>query len=529
MPRSPARGMVVLMSTPETSTTPSPAGRFARFTSWLFCSKTFKWVLFCAVPCLLMLLLAVVWFEDWRGQRAWEKFRVEWEAKGEKFGWRSLVPPPVPDEENFAKTPLLAGLFNQKWDPHTKQVKMDEVAHERAESAFPKWNVRNAGNWRLGEPTDLAVILKAHLDAEKITNAPAGPPAPLLLAALERYRPGFDELTAASKLPHARYDIRYEHGAATLLPHLAVLRSAARTFHYRAAAHLALGQTDAALADVKMQFYIARTLRSEPVLISQLVHIALLESALQDVWDGLVTRRWSDAHLQELQRELAHEDMLASFDFAIRGERDIFSNVFFDTILAGDREQLRMVFNASGADDASAVGMRFIPKGWIYQNKLAVNRMFLEITLPMVDVKARRVFPAKVAASDARLKTMRTTPYNIFCKLLFPAVSRSTQRFATMQTSVDQALVACALERHRLSKGQLPETLDALVPSFIAQLPRDVVSGKPVQYRREAAGHFTIWSVGWDGKDDNGTVATKGSSSVDYDKGDWTWPAPAKK
>ena len=475
-----------------------------------------------------MLLLLLVWFEGWRGRRAWEEFRTGWEAKGEKFDWRALVPPPVPDEENFGKTPLLAGLFNQKWDPQSKQVKMDAAAQKRADAAFPKWSVRNTGGWRFGVSTDLDPILKAHLDAEKITNAPAGPPAPLLLAALERYRPGLDELTAASKLPHARYDIRYEHGAATLLPHLGVLRWAARTFHYRAAAHLALGQTDAALADVKMQFYIARTLRSEPLLISQLVHIALLELAMQDVWDGLVTRRWSDAHLQELQRELAHEDMLASFDFAIRGERDIFSNVFFDAILAGDREQLRMLFDSGESNDVSAVGMRFMPKGWIYQNKLAVNQMFLETTRPMVDVKARRVFPAKVAASDARLKTMRTTPYNIFCKLLFPAFSRSAQRFATMQTAVDQAFLACALERHRLAKGQLPEKIDALVPGFIAQLPRDVVNGQPIHYRREADDRFVLWSVGWDGKDDNGTIATKGGTSVDYDKGDWTWPAPVK-
>ena len=517
------------MSTPDASAPPLSAERIARFTGWLFRWQTLKWVLFCAIPCLLMLLLALVWFESWRGRRAWEEFRTEWEANGEKFEWRALVPPPVPDEENFAKTPLVAGLFNQKWDPQTKMVKMDEAAQKRAEAAFPKWNTHSrSGNWRFGESTDLDVILKAHLEAEKITNAPAGPPATLMLEVLERYRPALEELATASKLPHARYDIHYQYGVATLLPHLTVLRSASRAYHYRAAALLATGQTDAALADVRMQFYLAHTLGSEPLLISQLVRIALLESALQDVWNGLAARRWTDAHLQELHRELARVDMLVGFTFAVRGERDVFSNVFFDSVLAGDREQLRLLF-MGGENNAEATAMRFMPKGWLYQNKLAVNRMYLETTLPMVDTKARRVFPAKVAAADTELKAMRTTPYNIFCKLLFPAFSRATQRFATMQASVDHAIIACALERHRLAKGQLPETLDALVPGFIARLPHDVVNGKSIQYRREAGDRFVIWSVGWDGKDDNGTVATKGTATIDYDNGDWVWPAPAKK
>lgn len=476
------------------------------------------------------MLLVLVWFESWRGRRAWEEFRTEWEAKGEKFDWRALVPPPVPDEGNFAKTPLLAGLFNPKSDPQTNRIKMDEAAHKRAQVAFPNWSDRSSSGWRLGRTNDLDVILKAHLEAEKITNAPAGPPAPLLLEVLEHYRPAFDELAAAGKLPHVRYDIHYEQGAATLLPHLGVLRSAARAFHYRASARLALGQTDDALADVRMQLYLARTLRTEPVLISQLVRIILIEVAIQDLWDGLAKRRWSDAQLQELQRELADVDMLASFGFAIRGERDVFANGFFDAILAGDREQFRGVLGGDGAGKwVNSIGMRFVPAGWIYQNKLAVNRMHMETTLPLVDVKARRIFPAKAAASDTQLKEMRTTPYNVFCKMLFPALSRSAQRFGTLQTAVDQARIACALDRYRLAKGQLPETLDALMPGFIAELPRDVVSGQPIYYRREPEGRFTLWSVGWDGKDDNATVAVKSGTGVDFDKGDWVWPAPAKK
>jgi len=34
------------------------------------------------------------------GKRAWEKFKGEQEAKGERLDFASFVPPPVPDDQN---------------------------------------------------------------------------------------------------------------------------------------------------------------------------------------------------------------------------------------------------------------------------------------------------------------------------------------------------------------------------------------------------------------------------------------------
>ena len=45
------------------------------------------------------------------------------------------------------------------------------------------------------------------------------------------------------------------------------------------------------------------------------------------------------------------------------------------------------------------------------------------------------------------------------------------------------------------STGNHPETLDALVPEFVAKLPRDILNGKPLIYRRTTNG-FTLYSIG---------------------------------
>ena len=119
--------------------------------------------------------------------------------------------------------------------------------------------------------------------------------------------------------------------------------------------------------------------------------------------------------------------------------------------------------------------------------------------------------------------------YNIFARLLFPAVSKSAAKFANAQSLIDLATVACALERHRLANGQFPEQLDLLVPRFIAKIPTDVINGDLLIYRRESDGKYTLYSVGWNEKDDNGEVSIRGGGTApDPNEGDWVWRYPVK-
>jgi hypothetical protein len=125
---------------------------------------------------------------------------------------------------------------------------------------------------------------------------------------------------------------------------------------------------------------------------------------------------------------------------------------------------------------------------------------------------------------------MKLGPYTIFAKRLLPALGNTVRKTARMQTYVDAAVVACALERDRLANGKLPDTLAALTPRFLEAIPTDVVDGKPLRYRPEADGGYVLYSVGWNGKDDGGELAWKGgkTTSVDVEQGDWVWRMPAR-
>ena len=88
----------------------------------------------------------------------------------------------------------------------------------------------------------------------------------------------------------------------------------------RAIAELQNGQSDKALADVKLMLRLSDSIRTEPFLISHLVRIAIVNIALQPVWEGLAAHQWSDAQLAELESDLAKLDFLSDYQVAMRGE-----------------------------------------------------------------------------------------------------------------------------------------------------------------------------------------------------------------
>src|ERR1035441_5437059 len=106
--------------------------------------------------------------------------------------------------------------------------------------------------------------------------------------------------------------------------------------------------------------------------------------------------------------------------------------------------------------------------------------------------------------------------------MLLPAITRAETKFAFGQTRVNLAIVACALERFRVAQGQFPESLEPLSPRFLSQSPHDIITGAPLIYRRTQDGQFILYSVGWNEKDDGGTVLMTQAKqpSADITQGD---------
>jgi hypothetical protein len=99
------------------------------------------------------------------------------------------------------------------------------------------------------------------------------------------------------------------------------------------------------------------------------------------------------------------------------------------------------------------------------------------------------------------------------------------------QCLIDQAVIACVLERYRIEKGGYPESLDGLTRTTGAALPIDAISGEAMQYRRTQDGMVRLWCVGLDRVDDGGKRIknAKMNSKEKGVKGDWVWSYSPEK
>ena len=528
------------------------------FIRWLFFRRNLKRSLF-ALACFAMLIALFYAEEDWRGWHAWNQFKLEWEAKGEKFELASIVPPAVPDEQNFAMAPILVESVKATLGPKRSREWFGDKNAENGRTNFTDRLMLNIqrnndwtgfptnGQWPKGTLTDLAVwqaYYRAPVDANRNSTATTNEfliaaqmqtPAQDVLLALSKYDLAIEELRQASQLPYARFPLGYddENPAEILLPHLALLKRSSQALQLRAIAELQNRESEKALADVKLSLRLADAMRTEPFLISHLFRAAILSLTLQPVYEGLAEHKWSEAQLVDLDAELAKSDYLVSYKLAMRGEM-----VFQGGILDYLRHHPDQLLNLSG-DFASAkpplpgrIVCGLIPTGWFYQNQLRCARPMVEFYLPAADVKQATISPAKIRDAGAAIEadTKRPTPNNIIERMLMPALGASARKFAYAQASVDLARTAIALERYHLAHGEFPESLAALAPQYIAQVPHDVIGGHPLKYRREADGDFVLYSVGWNETDDGGMVVFKKGEtpSMDISQGDWVWRYPAR-
>jgi hypothetical protein len=518
------------------------------FIRWLCCWRNFKKFAF-AVVCLVTLVALVGAEETWRGKRALEKFKQEWSARGEIFDFKTFVPA-VPDDQNFALTPVVASSYEYFFDRSGHEV-MPRNTNVVDRLTMLSWRDSQkikeprGQDWHLAEKTDLKdwqiffrsvptsdTPLTTNINRFPMTAQPQSPPEDVLLA-LTKYDAALEELRAAAPLPESRFPLTYdaENSLMIVLPHLAALKSCSRVLHLRAAAELELDRSESALADVKLARRLMDSLRSDPVLISHLVRLALLQLLLQPVYEGLAEHRWTDAQLQALESLLAHLDLLADYQYALRGER-IFGITGLDYLRRS--RDLGAFDNPNGKPTSAPLKLLFrflMPDGFFYQNELTMARLHQQFTLPMVNVTNGTVSPRKIRelqkSADAELLG-NWSPYKIFARMLFPAVEKSAEKFVQAQSAVGLARTAIALERFRLAHGNFPDSLDALAPQFIEKVPRDVIGGGPLKYRREAGGSFTLYSVGWNETDDGGAVVlAKGETpGVDHHQGDWVWRYP---
>lgn len=478
-----------------------------------------------ALSCLITLLALLITEENWRGKREWQTYRREQEAKGERFDAASLIPPPVPDDENFFTAPNVVSVLNP-----TNKDKQTAFNIYRGDSAnWPK----HGGSWQKGTLTDLSQwpeyirSLAGTTNALPVSPTPQSPAADILLA-LGQSDPAIEEIRLASRRPHARLPLNYEagfQGVGEILPYLAGMKRLGQLLQLRALAELQNGLGQKSIEDVTLLLRVSDGDSAAPFLISHLVRVAMINIALQPVYEGLTQHKWDDAQLAELEPELLKLDLLADYKHAMRGEL-AFAIESFETQRI--TREFTTVVESNGTNKLETISFRFMPAAYFYQNQLAYARLHEKYVRPLFDLTNRIVAPSVLRQAEIKVKSEfnRFAPYTAQALMVYPAIAKGVMKFAATQNAVDLARTACALERFYLRHGSYPETLDALSPGFLPNVPHDVINGQPLKYRRNVDGSFVLYSVGWNEMDDGGVVALTNGGSADVRNGDWVWRYP---
>ena len=190
----------------------------------------------------------------------------------------------------------------------------------------------------------------------------------------------------------------------------------------------------------------------------------------------------------------------------------------------------------ASAEDSDRFWVRLFrivyPIGWLYQDKVWIYRFYER----RPDV-SKALDPANQQQWHSELRRAIDPALLIMVAPRLQATfQQAAQGVLYFQTACQEGSVACALERCRLAQGQYPASLDALVPTWLKEVPVDLlaVGGAPLKYRRKADGGFVLYSVGLNRVDDQGKPGSldkdwRGvqSDSPRLDEGDWVWGQPA--
>lgn len=443
---------------------------------------------------LATLLAGVVLVENWRGNRAWAAAENELRARGEPLDLAAFQTPPVPDDRNFFKAPLLDGLlYADNRDPNYKIRLAAATGSNPKSTSGRRKSSANNGTPKTeititpGDPTgDLHRALAALLKSRLIPEPEVSVSASDILAAIKQPRPLLDAVRqAAAERPAAWLPTKLP-SLDSKEPNLVsgLILDTGTSLGDRAKAELALGMRDEALADVVGVLGLERATKAgPPSIMDLLVSGSLRAIATLVLKDSCQRHSWTEPQLATLQHLIADDHAFVQLRKTLQ-----FSRMYFIHYL--DNPPAENPFVPAGQ---AQPWPRWLIRGWIQQNKVSASN-WVDAQLETFDAASGQIFPDRLHALQKTYDALKQSesPYDWFTRHSTFEMSNIIEKLGNQENAVGEAVLACALERYRLAHGGYPVTLAELVPAFLAAVPDNVFTGQPIGYSRTPDGGFKL-------------------------------------
>ncbi len=337
--------------------------------------------------------------------------------------------------------------------------------------------------------------------------APTAPLPPAVKSAMTDFvqnnRDALKYFAQGAQCQESRYPIDLSKGANTLLPHLAEIKSG--TYIAEAAAILDSDNNDEsqAAADVLTALGLARSLKAEPVLISQLVRAASASLSVDALNQVINRTTLSPASLNELSnsfQEMEEYDVSGEgFTRALAGEK-----VMYSALLKTPKELIRVS------------GLRHRIGEYVRKPaKLKAEQAYLETTFQQIKSARQADFPERLTdvADAVHERVAEAKKEGLLVNVMFwDGYDKSVIREARCRVVLRYARTAVALEQFRAAHGRYPGTLSELTPTYLDTVPADPFDGQALRYRQHGNG-YVLYSIGPDHEWENGGNPISGKAA----------------
>jgi len=499
---------------------------------------------------LLAVLIAAVMVHHHRVKGAAARYRAELFRLGEPLTWKEVIPPPLKADENSASR--FMSLVGQL--PQTGVLASNYPI--TTEMVVPG---KAMAGWAM--PWVGAPVFKDCSNSWE--------------EALADYHTQAGELCefhALTKHPDMDFRLDYSQTANLTIMHLAQLKQAAGRLCCGSACELRQGQPSAALSHLRAALALARERPQEPLLITELVRIAIAAIAGNATWDYLQAPGLNEEDLEGLQQDWSQLEFFGPMERAFLGERCFMlgtlaemheSSAGFARLTQGAALPFGGGAGGTPPNGLFEKGLSLAKEGWD-RTKFSVAEGAWRVSWSHTDelrmLKGQQALTevARTAAADGHASNALRLVAEFEQSGLIPGSSGESvwlggASFAALQTMFSDsvagtdkaftkallgevnarlATTAIALERYHLRYGHYPPDLNALVPDLLQGVPRDPADGAPLRYRPTSENGYLLYSVGEDLVDDGGNPlkpeAKGAGGNLWWGLGrDWVWAQPA--
>jgi hypothetical protein len=504
-----------------------------------------------AITLVTLYALLCTWL-NWSWGRQWTATAAMLKAEGETLDFRATMNDPLPEAENFCAIPLLKDIALavdndvNKGAPAEQRKRLDALKLPSESKSGPRPRMTNAS---LGKAADLKAWADwLRKEGSLTVPADSGNPARDLLGALAKHDAEVQELAAGLSRPKAQWTPEWktrelpEQLFTIALPHYQSIRSLNQALALRATAAARAGDAAKAHEAALIMARLSQADLNDPFLIGLLVAASDAAVLCGSTWELCDAQAGTAEDFARLEIALSALDFHRSALRSFRSELAAAVNTLhFIQRHPASGVGLFQVIDSSGKSSGSALAETAacaIPLGFIDGSaSVLAEGEFKYLVKPLKD---HGWLEARQAARDLEKELVEmkskiwTHPTYIIATLMAPAMSNVIDKVIFTQTLVNQSTVACALERYRIEKGAYPDSLDVVKLADGKPLPADVMSNKPLGYRKTTEGKYSLWSVGVDGKDHGGkrTLDEKNPENTRFSDtkyvGDWVWDFPSE-